>query len=834
MDLNIGKKLDGRYEITELIGIGGMADVYKAVDVMENRVVAIKILKTEFSENEEFLKRFRNESKAIAVLSHPNIVKIYDVGFSDEIQFIVMEYIDGITLKEFIEQQGALRWKDALHFITQILRALQHAHDRGIIHRDIKPQNIMLFADGTIKVMDFGIARFSRVDGKTMSEKTIGSVHYISPEQARGDYTDERSDIYSVGVMLYEMLTGRKMFDGENPVSVALMHMQDAPTFPRTYVPSIPEALEEIVMHAVEKEPDKRYQSAAEMIKDIDTFKMDQSVVFGYIPRDDEEDDDGEGTRFFTPVNQNSARRSEDDEYDDEYDEYDDEAEEEPRKSYVFPILCASAVAVVIIACVVIFNVISKFNKGSEDTTFEMPNLINTIYTQAEEQYRDIINFSVTEEYNSEYGEGVIFYQSIADGKTTKKGANVSVKVSKGARMIQVPDYLVGYQYTDAVENNLKQLGFEVKKMEDWRDDYDEGTIYRVDPESGTMAEAGSTITLYVSNGSVSSSKEMPKVVGMTREQAEELLKQSKITNYQFKDVDVKDPPKGTVVSQSVQEGALVSKDQTVIIGVSTGVAGAGSVDLIIPIPAGAKGAFTFSVYGDSGAVIKSQKVDAAEFYAGNNITIKDVSGTGVQTIVVSALNNATQQQVKYMIFTVDFSAKTATQTSMDTNAFLSLIQKKTFAVSFSQTAGVTINGASTVNEGDNYSFTVVVDSSYDSSNMVVRVNSSVVSKGSDGKYTVSAVSGDLNISVEGVTVSQPTTTTPKFYELPSDEVGTYKAIASGSFIDLSDPSKPIRTFNEGEQFTFTVYSGNYIGFRDDSVSKTIFADKSLFEFVSQ
>ena len=215
-DKNIGKRLDGRYEITELIGEGGMADVYKAVDVMENRTVAVKILKPEFSQNEEFLRRFRNESKAIAVLSHPNIVKIYDVGFSDEIQFIVMEYIDGITLKEFIEQQGVLRWKDALHFVTQILRALQHAHDKGIVHRDIKPQNIMLFPDGTIKVMDFGIARFSRIDGKTLSDKTIGSVHYISPEQARGDMTDERSDIYSVGVMLYEMLTGRLPFEAES------------------------------------------------------------------------------------------------------------------------------------------------------------------------------------------------------------------------------------------------------------------------------------------------------------------------------------------------------------------------------------------------------------------------------------------------------------------------------------------------------------------------------------------------------------------------------------------------------------------------------------------
>ena len=215
MDSNIGKKLDGRYELLELIGVGGMADIYRARDIVEDRIVAVKILKTEFAGSDEFLRRFRNESKAIALLSHPNIVKIYDVGFTDKVQFIVMEYVDGITLTDYIEQQGVLKWRDAVHFTVQILKALQHAHDRGIVHRDIKSSNV-------IKVMDFGIARFNRENNKTVSEKTIGSVHYISPEQARGDITDERSDIYSVGVALYEMLTGRKPFDGDTPVSIAL------------------------------------------------------------------------------------------------------------------------------------------------------------------------------------------------------------------------------------------------------------------------------------------------------------------------------------------------------------------------------------------------------------------------------------------------------------------------------------------------------------------------------------------------------------------------------------------------------------------------------------
>ena len=230
MDNYIGKRLDGRYEITELIGQGGMANVYKATDVLDNRIVAVKILKREFSESDEFLRRFRNESKAIAVLSHPNIVKIYDMGFSEKLQYIVMEYIDGITLKEYIDSERVLNWKDAVHFIIQILRALQHAHNRGIVHRDIKPQNIMLLTDGTIKVMDFGIAKFAREESMTATDQAIGTVHYISPEQARGGYSDEKSDIYSLGVTMYEMLSGKVPFEGDSTVTVALAHIQEEAT----------------------------------------------------------------------------------------------------------------------------------------------------------------------------------------------------------------------------------------------------------------------------------------------------------------------------------------------------------------------------------------------------------------------------------------------------------------------------------------------------------------------------------------------------------------------------------------------------------------------------
>ena len=237
MDNYVGKRLDGRYEVQEIIGVGGMSVVYKAYDNVDDRIVAVKILKDEFLQNDDFVRRFKNESKAIAVMSHPNIVKVYDVSFGEKLQYIVMEYVDGITLKEYIQKQGAITWNDALYFTTQILRALQHAHDKGIVHRDIKPQNIMLLADGHIKVTDFGIARFSRSETKTLTENAIGSVHYISPEQAKGEFTDERADIYSLGVVLYEMLAGCVPFDADSAVSVAIQHLSSVPLAPREVNP---------------------------------------------------------------------------------------------------------------------------------------------------------------------------------------------------------------------------------------------------------------------------------------------------------------------------------------------------------------------------------------------------------------------------------------------------------------------------------------------------------------------------------------------------------------------------------------------------------------------
>lgn len=656
MDSNIGKKLDGRYEITELIGVGGMADVYKAVDVMEDREVAVKILKPEFAENEEFLRRFRNESKAIAVLSHPNIVKIYDVGFSDEIQYIVMEYIDGITLKEFIEQQGVLKWKDALHFVTQILRALQHAHDKGIVHRDIKPQNIMLFTDGTIKVMDFGIARFSRIDGKTLSDKTIGSVHYISPEQARGDITDERSDIYSVGAMLYEMLTGHKPFDGENPVAIALKHMQDDLVMPREIMPSIPEALEEIVIHAMEKEPNSRYQSAADMIRDIDTFKLNQSVVFGYKNGAAPVNSDYYGDEYDNYY---------DDRYDDRYDDYDDEDDEEEdevpqkKRSYIVPILLAVTVAVVIMASVIICITVFKSlggSKGLHTNSVEIPKFVGMSIVDIEQEWKDKLQFEITNENNNEYESGIVFWQADTPGKTVKEGYTCTLKVSKGKQMTTIPD--VSKKEKGVADSELQAAGFVTVLSSEFNDDVPKGYVTRTEPNAGSEFHVGGTVKIFISEGPFDTQVKVPKVEGLTQEKAIDLLKENKL-NPIVKEIG-HEGDKGLVISQSVKENTRVSRGSDVIIYVSKGEVDESILAIKIPIPEGARGSYSVIVYNNA-KIVGNAPMDKAETVAGSNFEVS-VKGKKNMTFTVHVRNNQTGKTVEpYVVYDVDFEKKTAT-----------------------------------------------------------------------------------------------------------------------------------------------------------------------------
>ncbi len=506
MDKYVGKRLDGRYEIQEIIGVGGMAIVYKAYDNQENRIVAVKILKDEFVSNQEFIRRFKNESKAIAMLSHQNIVKVYDVSFGDLIQYIVMEYIEGVTLKEVIERQGSLRWKDAVHFTIQILRGLQHAHDKGIVHRDVKPQNIMVLADGTIKVTDFGIARFTRSDQRTITDKAIGSVHYISPEQARGEKTDEKSDIYSVGVMLYEMITGQMPFQAESAVSVAIMQLQREPKSPTEINGSIPEGLEQITMHAMQKTPERRYQSSAEMLCDLDAFRKDPAITFGYSYFVDDSP-----TKFVGAF--------------DETEDVAEEIEEEDvkEKSSIIPILTGVAVTLVVALIALAIYFVPKFLKG---TTAEIacPDFVGKNYEVIldNEEYVTNFNFKAEWIFSDEYEGGIVLEQSEKSGEMLKKGAKITLYISKGKDNKLVPD--VTGKTESAAKTELEAAGFTIEIVEMADDDIEKGCAIKTEPMGNTYQAPNTKITIYVSTGKPEEKKEVPDVTLMTEEDAKKKL----------------------------------------------------------------------------------------------------------------------------------------------------------------------------------------------------------------------------------------------------------------------------------------------------------------------
>ena len=607
MDKNIGKKLDGRYELLELIGVGGMADIYKAKDVTEDRTVAVKILKNEFAASEDFLRRFRNESKAIALLSHPNIVKIFDVGFTDKIQYIVMEYIDGITLTEYIARQGVLKWRDAVHFTTQVLRALQHAHDRGIVHRDVKSQNVMLLSDGTIKVMDFGIARFNRETDKTMSEKAIGSVHYISPEQARGEMTDEKSDIYSVGVMLYEMLTGEKPFDGENPVSIAIKHMQMTPKKITEINSSIPEGLEEITIKAMQKEPSKRYQTAGEMIKDIEEFKKNPSIVFEYKYFST----DG-STKYFDKVTPEQQGKSagkrkvplvevddDDDEEDDDDGYYDDEEYyQRRRRSPILPILFALATAFVIMTAWLIHTIVTENFEVIESQSGEevtMPYLVNKTWDEVLAEYNDY-NFIPTLEYSSEYEKNVVMEQSVMPGRTIRKNQVIEVVVSSGPKLVEISDY-TGKHIDDVIAMlNKQDLQYKIIRTED--DEVAQDFVVKTNPPAREFVEVGDVVTCYVSLGQSNESTAVPNMVNLSLASA-----QARAKEYDILLTIIYEPSsevdEGRVIRQNIEATTLVEKNTMVEIVVSDGSEPVREASVKVNIYEGATGEFIFKYYID-------------------------------------------------------------------------------------------------------------------------------------------------------------------------------------------------------------------------------------------
>ncbi len=581
MEGYIGKKLDGRYEINEVVGVGGMAVVYKAYDTIEQRTVAVKILKDEFLANEEFKRRFRNESKAIAMLSHPNIVKVYDVSLSETVQYIVMEFIDGITLKEYIEQKGVLPWKETVHFTVQILRAMQHAHDRGIVHRDLKPQNIMLLSNGSLKIADFGIARFSRSETRTITDKAIGSVHYISPEQARGGYIDEKADIYSVGVMMYEMLTGKVPFDAENAVSVAIMQMQADPKRPRELNDSIPEGLEQVTQKAMQKDTAMRYQSAAEMLRDIEEFKKNPSIQFEY-----KYFGDTPNAKYVDAINQ--VKNTSD------YSGYN------RRKSPLIPILAGVAAAFVLLMLglgiwaldhfeIFSFRDLFGLTANNSEHNIEVPNLIGM-------KLDDAVNLEVDgvilgdiieverEVFNEDYEAGVIFWQTPRNPVNIDASSRkITVRVSLGPETAEIPA-IVGQSKSDA-ERLLIRAGFNnFKFVEVTSEEVALGQVISCTPDQYTKATKGQEITVVVSTGPEVKEIEMTvNLIGKTPEEARIALERIGLTldmvNIVQEDsyLDV-----GLITFQSVPVGTKTTNITPIQIHVSNGIKPANSYDVYL------------------------------------------------------------------------------------------------------------------------------------------------------------------------------------------------------------------------------------------------------------
>lgn len=657
MDKYIGKRLDGRYEIHELLGVGGMAYVYKAYDNIEKRWVAIKILKEELAGNSDFLRRFRNESKAIAVLSHPNIVKVYDVSFGDRIQYIVMEYIDGITLKQYIEQQGEIKWREALYFTVQILRALQHAHEKGIIHRDIKPQNIMLLEDGTIKVTDFGIARFSQAETQTMTDKAIGSVHYIAPEQARGGYINDKADIYSVGVMLYEMLTGQLPFVADNAVSVAIMQMQAEPTPPSRINPSIPKGLEEITMHAMEKNPAQRFPSAADMLEDVERFRRNPEIVFRYGEQVDRAYA-GTSADIYGNVQQNAAPQKYNDNY--EYEEEYVRSKNGARASNIIKGIVAAVIAVALVVGGIfgwryLQNLTASTNKTSDEIV--LPNFVGKIYAsdiEGNSEYADL-TFEITYGNVPSKQPGEVLRQTPAAGMTVKKGKTVSLTVNGEAEQVVVED-VKGYKQQDAYDA-LKALNLSPKIQAVADDDTAVGYVVKTDPAAGSTVSTGTTVTIYVSSGPSTESAVIPNIVGYQYSAAKEELEAAGfVVTAEYDDESDKD--ENTVLSVSPNEGEKAKKGSVVTVTVSSGKGAQKDVYYDIPLPGGVSDDLTMKIYVD-GTLIETRTVNPSTSpYSNMTFTGKDRAN------LVITLNDQ-----QYITAEIDYTTQSINVTSQQSYA---------------------------------------------------------------------------------------------------------------------------------------------------------------------
>ena len=608
MDQYIGKMLDNRYEILERIGTGGMAIVYKAKCHRLNRLVAIKILKSDLAQNEEFRRRFNAESQAVAQLSHPNIVSVYDVSRGGDMEYIVMELIDGITLKQYMEKRGQLNWRESLHFITQIMRGLSHAHSRGIIHRDIKPQNIMVLRDGSVKVADFGIACLAD-SAQTLTQEALGSVHYISPEQARGDRPDARSDIYSSGVVLYEMLTGRLPFEGESAVSVAIQHLSSIPLAPREINPDIPEQLELICMKAMAPDLVHRYQSADAMIADLEAFRKNPEVEMKFDLSDLRPEENDEPTRTIRtmpshtvtiPVHQPERN----------YPHRERDEDEEPRRAGSGKrgvLVGAVTVAAVAVVIVLFKTILGSFAPAAVDQ-YQVPDLYNMTIEEAENDPRIEGVFEIQKAgsvFSAVVPEGHILRQD-PKKEETRKGSQlvIQVWVSAGEETGEVPD-LENKSEQDArilLEKLNKEYNLELtveapEELKQFSEEITEGYVIKTEPAQGEILKKGDTVKLILSKGPDIKPVTVLPFVGMSIDSVLSQLESYKLT-CDAADVEVvdSDKPGGTIVWQSPASGETVPEWTTIKFRVSAGLASS-ALPITVDIPQNGKDIVKVEIY---------------------------------------------------------------------------------------------------------------------------------------------------------------------------------------------------------------------------------------------
>ena len=660
MDQYIGKLLDNRYEIMEQIGMGGMARVFRALDHRLNRQVAVKILREDLAEDAELRRRFHEESQAVAMLSHPNIVAVYDVSRSSDVEYIVMELIDGITLKQYMQKKGnKLNWREALHFITQIVKALGHAHSRGIIHRDIKPHNIMVLRDGSVKVADFGIARVASGGHSTLTQEALGSVHYISPEQARGSHIDARSDLYSAGVVLYEMITGRLPFEGDTPVSVAIQHINSIPLSPREIDPAIPEALEAITMKAMAPDPDNRYLSADDMLADLEEFRKNPNINFDYNVsgfQDDEDDVDKTqvlptaasisrvGSRVREPERVQNRSRSNPPPRRREREEDEEEYDDGPRRPN-WPIIGAVAAILVFVVALlyIMFSTAFSGSLGAQTQNIRVPSVTGQLFSEAQANTELLNGFTLVqgETVESDQPAGTILQQSPnANDFVSGDDMTITVTVSSGqVEEIKMPD-LEGQTLSQALgtldDLNLG-LEYDYNSRTNYHDTIPKDSVISTYPTEGTVLHEGQQIILEMSLGP--EEPETVKVitlVGMPEEDALQAITDMGLNVGQVQRLPNSDQPEGYVWYQSIAADTAVEPGTSIDIFVSTGSeSGSGgesgessSKTISFQLP-DAGGVVTVMVVDSQGNMVHSQEYDT-----NMNLTTEDipVSGTGEET----------------------------------------------------------------------------------------------------------------------------------------------------------------------------------------------------------